>query len=124
MKGKLRLALLVVLVIGAAAACSSRRNRRANLYPPVKIHVENLNFYDATVYAVWRSDRRRLGVVNGNGRQSFSSDWIGPDVTLEIELLAGRRYRSDTIGVSPGDDVILEIPASNVDRLRIYRRRP
>lgn len=123
MKGTLRLALLALLVLGAAAACSTKRNRGGNSYPPVTFHVENLNFYDATVYAVWRSDRRRLGVVNGNSRQSFTANWNGPDVTLEIELLAGRRYRSDTIGISPGDEVVLEIPASNVDRLRVYRRR-
>jgi len=124
MRGRLRLALLLLLALGTAAACSSRRNRREASFPPIQVHVENLNFYDATVYLIWRSDRRRLGVVNGNGRQTFTSTWNGPDVTVEIELLAGRRYRGDTIGISPGDDLVLEIPAANVDRLRVYRRAP
>lgn len=124
MRGRLRLVLLLLLAFGTAAACSSRRNRRDTSFPPIQVHVENLNFYDATVYLIWRSDRRRLGVVNGNGRQTFTSTWNGPDVTVEIELLAGRRYRGDTIGISPGDDLVLEIPAANVDRLRVYRRAP
>lgn len=124
MNGKLRLLLLLLVLAGTTTACVSRRGRTGNAYPPVRIHVQNLNFYDATIYAVWRTDRRRLGVVNGNDEKSFTSAWHAPDLTFEVELLAGSRYRSATIGVSPDDDVILEIPSANVNALRVYRRSP
>jgi hypothetical protein len=115
----------LLLLLLALSACSSRRGRRPqnNLYPPITVSIENQNFYDATVYLRWRGDRRRLGVVTGNSRGTFESQWYGPDVQIEIELLAGRRHTGDPIGVSPGDQLIVEIPA-NADRLRVFRRTP
>jgi len=115
----------LVLLLLALAACTTgrRRQQQSNAYPPIRISIENQNFYDATVYLRWRGDRRRLGVVNGNTRSDFESPWYGPDLQFEIELLAGSRYTGDTIGVSPGDQLIVEIPA-NADRLRVFRRTP
>ncbi len=115
----------LLLLVVTLSACTQRRSRRPqqNAYPPITVSVENQNFYDATVYLRWRGDRRRLGVVNGNGRGTYESPWYGPDVQIEIELLAGRRHLGDPIGVSPGDQLIVEIPA-NADRFRVFRRAP
>jgi hypothetical protein len=121
MSRTLRLALFLVLTIGTAAACSSKRSPRDPPFPPVTVQVENQNFYDATVYVLWRSARRRLGVVSGNGQQTFSTRWGGPEVTFQIEMLAGRRYSSIPLGVSPGDDLVVEIPIAP-GRFHVYRR--
>jgi hypothetical protein len=113
--------ILLVLVL-VATACSSRAaNRTDESYPPIKIRVLNQNFYDATIYLVWRSDRRRLGVVGGNTEQSFTSQWYGPEIQVELQLLAGSRVRGDRLGISPGDELIVEIP-SNPERFRVYKR--
>jgi len=116
--------LALVLLLFALAACATgRRRQQSNAYPPIRVSIENQNFYDATVYLRWRGDRRRLGVVNGNTSSDFESPWYGPDLQVEIELLAGSRYVGDPIGVSPGDQLVVEIPA-NADRLRVFRRAP
>lgn len=114
--------LLVLMVLLEATSCSTRRNGQRNEnYPPVKFSIQNLNFYDATVYLIWRSDRRRLGVVGGNSTQTFTSQWYGPEVQIELQMLAGSRVRSDRLGVNPGEEFVVEIP-SDPNRLRIYRR--
>ncbi|MCI0436166.1 MAG: hypothetical protein L0271_21365 [Gemmatimonadetes bacterium] len=114
----------VLILLLALSACTSRRGRQAtNAYPPITVSVDNQNFYDATVYLRWRGDRRRLGVVTGNTRTTYESPWYGPDVQIEIQLLAGNRHTGDPIGVSPGDQLIVEIPA-NADRFRVFRRSP
>jgi len=114
--------LLLLLLLMNAASCSSRRNTQRNeSFPPVTFNIQNLNFYDATVYLVWRSDRRRLGVVGGNSTQVFTSQWYGPEVQVELQMLAGTRVRSDRLGVNPGEEFVIEIP-SDPNRLRIYRR--
>jgi hypothetical protein len=112
---------LVILLAIVVAGCSSRRGSQGNSYPPIKVTVENQNFYDATVYLSWRGDRRRLGVVGGNQRETFESPWFGPEVTIQIDLLAGNRRSADPVGISPGEELVVEIPA-NIDRLRIIRR--
>jgi hypothetical protein len=113
---------LFVLVILVAASCSSGRGRQqSSNYPPIKVSIENQNFYDATVYLSWRGDRRRLGVVGGNTTQTFESQWFGPEVTIQIDLLAGGRRTGDPIGISPGEELVVQIPA-NIDRLRVIRR--
>lgn len=114
--------LLILLILVQATSCSSRRrNQRNDNFPPVKFSIQNLNFYDATVYLIWRSDRRRLGVVGGNSTKTFTSQWYGPEVQIELQMLAGSRVRSDRLGVNPGEEYVVEIP-SDPNRLRIYRR--
>ncbi|MGH7500791.1 MAG: hypothetical protein ACREL7_03450 [Longimicrobiales bacterium] len=112
---------LVVLAVLLTASCSSRRGQQGNSYPPITVSIENQNFYDATVYLSWRGDRRRLGVVGGNTTQTFESPWFGPEVTIQIDLLAGGRRSGDPIGISPGEELVVQIPAS-IDRLRVIRR--
>jgi hypothetical protein len=113
--------VLSLLVAGTSASCSSRSARQQSQFQPITVQVENQNFNDVTVFLVWNTDRRRLGVVNGNTRSNFTSQWYGPTLELEIDVLAGRRYRSERISVNPGDELIAEIP-STLERIRIYRR--
>jgi hypothetical protein len=116
-----RLVLLLFLAGVAVAACSSRRRPRDESFPPITVQVNNQNFYDATIYLMWRSARHRLGVAAGNGKETFTTNWGGPEVTVVIEMLAGRRYQSIPIGVSPGDDLVVEIPVAP-ERFQVYRR--
>ena len=110
-------------VIAVLAACSSRGRGQTDRFPPLGVQVENQNFSDVTVYLVWNSDRRRLGVVNGNTRSTFTTAWYGPAMHVELDMLAGSRYRGERISVSPGDQVVIEIPSS-IERMRVYRRAP
>ncbi len=110
--------LAVVLLVGG---CALKKQRQSNQYPPIRVRIENQNFYDATVYLLWRGDRRRLGVVGGNSRVTFNSAWYGPAIQVEVNLLAGQRFRSEEWSVSPGEQVIVEIPP-NVNRIGLIRR--
>lgn len=83
----------------------------------VTVVIDNQNFYDATVYLRWYSDRRRLGQVGGFSKKEFETRWVGPQVQVEVDLLAGGTYRGDQISVSPGETVIVELPP-NLDRLQ------
>jgi hypothetical protein len=113
--------LLLFVAAVAVAACSSNRRPRNESYPPVTVEVNNQNFYDATVYLMWHSSRHRLGVAAGNGKETFTANWVGPEVTVVIEMLAGRRYQSIPIGVSPGDGLVVDIPVAP-ERFQVYRR--
>jgi hypothetical protein len=85
------------------------------------VQVDNQNFNDVTVYLIWRSDRRRLGSVGGHSRATFTSQWYGPDLLVELDVLAGSRVRSERVPVNPGEQLVVEIPAT-IERLRVIRR--
>ncbi len=89
--------------------------------PILTLHVENQNFYDATLYAVSRGgDRQRLGVVGGNNQATFTFRWLRDELRVVISLLAGGSTATEPILVSPGDslnliiqpDLHLKIPSS------------
>ena len=59
--------------------------------------------------AVSRTERR-LGVVSGNGRESFTVAWpTVDDLRIRIDLLAGDEILTNRISVGPGDTVYLTI---------------
>ena len=104
-------ALVVVLVAG----CGGSRNLTnpfdagAATAQSIRINVENNNFNEATVRAVSRTERR-LGVVPGNGRESFTLNWpTVDDLRIRIDILAGDRYTTNRVSVSPGETAYLTI---------------
>ncbi len=109
----LPLAALVLLV--PAAGCSGSRNL-TNPFDPggaaarsIRIDIENNNFNEATVRAVSRTERR-LGVVSGNGRESFTLNWpTVDDLRIRIDILAGDRFTTNRVSVGPGETVYLTI---------------
>ena len=109
-------AAVVLIASASLSGCSSRREARPE--ERVTIVVDNQNFYDATVYLRWYSDRRRLGNVTGYTKKEFDTTWHGPEVQVEVDLLAGGTYRGDQVSVSPGETVQVELPA-NLSRLRV-----
>lgn len=75
----------------------------------ITLEVENHNFNDATLRAVARVERR-LGVVNGNGKETFTIPWSTvDDLQIRIDVLAGDRFTTNRVTVSPGDSVHLTI---------------
>jgi len=88
--------------------------------PVLTLHVENQNFYDATLYALARSgEQQRLGVVTGESQGTFTFRWQQDELRVIIRLLAGGTTATDPILVNPGDslnliitpDLHLRIPA-------------
>ena len=104
-------ALLLVL----AAGCGGARNL-ANPFEgtaaqsqSIRINVENNNFNEATLRAVARGERR-LGVVQGNSRESFQMNWPAvDDLRIRIDILAGEDFTTNRISVGPGETVHLTI---------------
>ena len=78
--------------------------------PVLTLHVENQNFYDATLYALARSgEQQRLGVVTGNSQGTFTFRWQQDELRVLIRLLAGGSTATDPILVNPGDSLNLII---------------
>ena len=105
-------ALLAAL---AAAGCIGTRTASnpfeegAAISRVITIEVENHNFNEATLRAVSRTERR-LGVVTGNGKGSFTIPWTTvDDLRIRIDLLAGDLYTTNRVTVGPGDSVHLMI---------------
>ena len=75
----------------------------------ITIEVENHNFNEATLRAVSRTERR-LGVVTGNGKGTFTIPWMTvDDLRIRIDLLAGDLHTTNRVTVGPGDSVHLTI---------------
>jgi len=76
----------------------------------VSIHVRNLNFSQATLWAVSRGGRQRLGVVGGKEDAVYRIPWTFPQpMEIEINLLAGPRCTTEALEVDPGDVLELQI---------------
>ncbi|MCY4574483.1 MAG: hypothetical protein OXF01_17005 [Gemmatimonadetes bacterium] len=108
-----RLAMLLAATV-AVTGCASLRTAPNPFEEGVEervitIEVENHNFNDATLRAVARAERR-LGVVTGNGRQTFTIPWSNvDDLQIRIDILAGDRFLTNRVSVSPGESVFLTI---------------
>lgn len=76
----------------------------------VTIHVTNLNFNEARLWAVSRGGRERLGVVGGKGDAVYRISWpVSEPMQIEIDLLAGPSCVTEPLEVDPGDDLELQI---------------
>jgi len=76
----------------------------------VSIHVRNLNFNEAELWAVRRGDRQKLGIINGKADTVYRIPWtISEPLQLQIDLLAGPRCTTDALQVDPGDILEVEI---------------
>ena len=111
---KLARAACLVLAL-AAGACASRNapllSRQPGEGDQVQLTVENQNFKDATVYAVWGAGSRdRLGLVTGNTTQTFTVPWQGGDMRVEVDFIAGDDVFTEPIGTFRGDHIHVTIP--------------
>jgi hypothetical protein len=109
-------AKLCVLVCAVAlSACASSTSRDpfegGVRESTIEVEVLNLNFNDATLYAIRMGQRIRLGIVTGAKSKTFTVRWAtSQPLRFEIRLLAGDRCVTGEIMADPGDRLYLEIP--------------
>ena len=107
--------LLLFAATLAAAGCASHGRpvlaRSAGQGNDVQITVENQNFKDADVYAIWNGGNRdRLGMVTGNSTQTFTAPWKAGDVRIEVDFIAGDDVVTESMAVFQGDHIQVTIP--------------
>lgn len=109
-----RLTVLVAAFLTVAGCAGFRRaenpfETEGDAARGLLIVVENRNFNEATLRAVARI-QRRIGVVPGNGRQTFAIPWTSlDDLQIRIDILAGDRFTTNRVSVGPGETVRLTI---------------
>lgn len=106
------------LLVGACASAEERAALGdAAMRGEVSITVENQNFYDANVYALLGTERRRLGSVTGNQTATFTFPWTPQPVRMQVDFIGADGFVTESIPVNPGDDLELLIQAGS-HRLR------
>lgn len=74
------------------------------------IEVDNRNFNQATIWMLSSSGQRRLGVVNGKVRKTFSVRWRrSDDLQLRVRVMGERGFITGRQLVIPGDHIELRI---------------
>jgi hypothetical protein len=74
------------------------------------VTIENQNFYDATVTALWEGgSRERIGSVTGLTTQTFTLEPRSDAVRFEIDFLAGGDFVGELIAANPGDHIELTL---------------
>ncbi len=107
-----RIALLGVVLTGAAFGCAKSRPAPFTSQADARINIEvvNLGFEEITIYAHWLGQRRRLGTVGGTNTAEFLLPWDWTDeLRIRIEVLAGPECMTRPIFASPGDHIFLEV---------------
>ena len=98
--------ILVLAATMAVAGCIWK-SRPSNPFTQggseaIRLVARNHNFHQVTLKALGRV-QRRIGIVPGNSRETFTIDWPGEEVLIiEIDLLAGGSYSTNAISLSPG----------------------
>lgn len=114
----LRTALAGALLATAACASGGGPQRAGSPFSDdlrerkeVRIHVQNRNFSDATVWTLVRSGHRdRLGVVTGKTDAVFTVPWnFTEPMRIEFDLVAGPRCTTENLQVDPGDTLEMQI---------------
>jgi hypothetical protein len=109
---RVRFAVLAcVLLAGALTGCASTGDPGGRTDPfsaaatsdEVLLTVENNDFRDASIYAIWSGVRRRIGSVTGKTSETFRMTWRSEDIQLEIDFLGGGGYVSERVPVTQGD---------------------
>ncbi|MEJ2216154.1 MAG: hypothetical protein P8099_06010 [Gemmatimonadota bacterium] len=110
------LAFVLVIMLLAGGCAVFRAQPPSTHRDMVRLHVDNQNFNDATLYVRYEgSSPMRLGQVTGKTQDVFSFRYRPGQVRIEIKLLAGGTHITGPINVDPGDDLDLIIP-SNIDQ--------
>lgn len=76
----------------------------------VRLTVRNNDYRDATIYAYWNGARDRVGMVVGKTEETFTLRWRGEEIQLEVDFIAGGRYRTEVVSVYRGDHLEFHIP--------------
>jgi len=121
-------AAFALLLVGGLAACGGGRTvgdsdpfgSAAEGPRVINLHVTNLNFNEARLWAISMEGRQRIGVIGGKADAVYRLPWnFSQPLRIEIDLLAGARCTTEAIPVDPGDDLRLQI---EMDLARQSRR--
>ena len=113
-----RAALAGALLAAAACASGGGPQRAGSPFSDdprerneVRIHIQNNNFSDATVWTLVRDGRRnRLGTVTGKSEADFTVPWrFSEPMRIEFDLVAGPRCTTQNLMVDPGDSLEMQI---------------
>jgi hypothetical protein len=90
----------------------------------IRIEVQNLNFNDATVWALRSSQRIRVGRVTGKTDQMFDIAWnTAQPIAIQVDVVSGRGCRTNAVAVEPNSRVWVTIPSDmGLGQCRIGRR--
>ena len=69
----------------------------------VLLTVQNNDFRDASIYAIWNGVRRRVGSVTGMTSETFRMTWMSEEIQLAIDFVGGGGYTSERVPVTQGD---------------------
>lgn len=108
----------VLFVVGGLAACggggaavgSDPFGSATDGPQVVNLHVTNLNFNEARLWAISMEGRQRIGVIGGKADAVYRLPWnFSQPLRIEIDLLAGSRCTTEPLNVDPGDELRLQI---------------
>jgi len=122
-------ALIFLPIIAGACGSGTSRNPFDGSAPGptgerIRIEVQNLNFNDATVWALRSSQRIRVGRVTGKTDQMFDIAWnTATPIAFQVDVVSGRACRTPSIAVEPDSRVWVTIPSDmGLGQCRIGRR--
>ncbi len=105
--------LVVLLAALTAASCTGTPGRPTDPFTTgpragagrIQVQVQNLNFNDASVYAIRRGQRIRLGTVTGKSDKNFTMDWNSAvPLRFEVQIIGGQDCRIRELMLAPGDE--------------------
>ena len=104
--------LMMALSAGGCASTGRPIESDGTASRDVEVRVENQNFYDAVVYAIWGAGPRdRLGTVTGNTTQTFTTEARGTsDMRIEVDFVGAGDVVTRSMGVFQGDRIDVVIP--------------
>jgi hypothetical protein len=109
-------AVALALFLGGCAAGAPQTQPRADPFSAapsdqVLLTVQNNDFRDASIYALWNGVKRRVGSVTGMTSQTFRMTWQSEEIQLEIDFVGGGGYVSERVPVTQGDHLDFVIMA-------------
>lgn len=113
-----RRACLALMLLGAGSCGTAQSPNPFDPSDPtgrpdrIRIEVQNLNFNDASIFAVRQSQRVRVGRVTGKTDQTFTIEWnAAVPISFQIDVVSGRSCQTGLIGVDRDSRVWVTIPS-------------
>lgn len=124
--------VLLILLLPTAGGCFSRMGEARDPFSGtpsetegrIRVEVQNLNFNDATIYAVRGGQEIRVGRLTGKTDERYNLSWAFTlPLQFRIDLVGGRRCSTIRIQVDPGDQLFVQIPSNvGVTPCRLIKR--
>jgi len=107
--------VLPALLLATAGCSVLTRGPDDNLFTrnsrtePVRLQIHNDNFNDARIYALWGTQRQRIGMVTGKTSEILEFAWRPVDLRIEVDFIAAGSFTTDVLLISPGELLYLQI---------------